>query len=97
KGFAYLYLAPADYQRLAAQGSVQCSKVEGADDRWRITDVIGVEHGLGVENLRGSGAIAGETSRAYDEIFTVTLMTGRARGGGRSAVVDSVSLSACAG
>ena len=36
--------------------------------------------GLGVENLKGSGLIAGETSRAYDEIFTVTLVTGRSVG-----------------
>ena len=33
-----------------------------------------------MENLKGSGLIAGETSRAYDEIFTVTLVTGRSVG-----------------
>lgn len=80
KGFAYLYLTQADHLRLHAQ-SVQCTKVDGgAEERYRITDVIGAEHGLGVENLRGSGAIAGETSRAYDEIFTITLVTGRTVG-----------------
>jgi acetyl-CoA carboxylase / biotin carboxylase 1 len=36
--------------------------------------------GLGVENLKGSGLIAGETSRAYDKIFTITLVTGRSVG-----------------
>jgi hypothetical protein len=28
-------------------------------------------------NLQGSGKIAGETSRAYDEIFTLSYVTGR--------------------
>ena len=43
---------------------------------WKVTDVIGATDGLGVENLQGSGMIAGETSRAYDETFTITLVTG---------------------
>lgn len=38
------------------------------------------EHGIGVENLRGSGMIAGETSRAYDEAFTLSYVTGRSVG-----------------
>jgi acetyl-CoA carboxylase/biotin carboxylase 1 len=38
------------------------------------------EHGIGVENLRGSGLIAGETSRAYDETFTLSYVTGRSVG-----------------
>ncbi|KAG1770605.1 carboxyl transferase domain-containing protein [Suillus placidus] len=33
-----------------------------------------------VESLRGSGLIAGETSRAYDDIFTITLVTARSVG-----------------
>jgi acetyl-CoA carboxylase/biotin carboxylase 1 len=37
-------------------------------------------HGLGVECLKGSGLIAGETSRAYDDIFTITLVTARSVG-----------------
>ncbi|CAB1321598.1 unnamed protein product [Coregonus sp. 'balchen'] len=36
--------------------------------------------GLGVENLRGSGTIAGETSQAYDEIITISMVTCRAIG-----------------
>jgi acetyl-CoA carboxylase/biotin carboxylase 1 len=39
--------------------------------RWVLEDIIGTEHGIGVENLRGSGMIAGETSRAYTETFTL--------------------------
>lgn len=42
--------------------------------------VIGQTHGIGVENLRGSGLIAGETSRAYDETFTLSYVTGRSVG-----------------
>ena len=30
-----------------------------------------------MESLKGSGLIAGETSRAYDDIFTITLVTAR--------------------
>ena len=42
--------------------------------------VLGLGDGLGVESLRGSGLIAGETSRAYDDIFTITLVTARSVG-----------------
>lgn len=35
---------------------------------------------MGVENLVGSGLIAGESSRAYDEVPTYCLVTGRAVG-----------------
>merc|ERR1711988_1437310 len=42
--------------------------------------IIGQIHGIGVENLRGSGLIAGETSRAYDETFTLSYVTGRSVG-----------------
>ena len=34
----------------------------------------GKEEGLGVENLRGSGMIAGETSVAYKDIVTLNLV-----------------------
>jgi len=40
----------------------------------------GKDDGLGVENLRGSGTIAGETSQAYNEIPTINLVTCRAIG-----------------
>jgi acetyl-CoA carboxylase/biotin carboxylase 1 len=33
-----------------------------------------------VENLKGSGLIAGETSRSYNEIFTLSYVTGRSVG-----------------
>jgi acetyl-CoA carboxylase/biotin carboxylase 1 len=34
--------------------------------------VIRTKHGIGVENLQGIGKIAGETSKAYEEIFTLS-------------------------
>ena len=34
----------------------------------------GIKHGLGVENLSGSGMIAGETSQAYHDTFTISLV-----------------------
>jgi acetyl-CoA carboxylase/biotin carboxylase 1 len=48
--------------------------------KWVLSDIIGQEHGIGVENLRGSGLIAGETSRAYMETFTLSYVTGRSVG-----------------
>lgn len=76
KGFEYLYLSDEDYKALP-EGTVIAEKV---DDGWALSDVIGTKHGIGVENLQGSGKIAGETSRAYDEIFTLSYVTGRSVG-----------------
>jgi acetyl-CoA carboxylase / biotin carboxylase 1 len=88
RGFDYLYLSDVDYQRLCAEhgaGVVACRRVVVDRDgefevRHRIDTIVGSSDGIGVENLRGSGTIAGETSRAYDEIFTITLVTGRSVG-----------------
>ena len=80
KGVAYLYLDATDYEQL--KDSVIASPVTGEDgqQRYQIHDIVGKRNGLGVENLRGSGMIAGETSLAYDEIFTLTYVTGRTVG-----------------
>lgn len=48
--------------------------------RYKITDIIGKEDGLGVENLRYAGMIAGETSQSYNEIVTISMVTCRAIG-----------------
>ncbi|KAI9138810.1 acetyl-CoA carboxylase [Paraphysoderma sedebokerense] len=83
KGFKYLYLTPADFERLNAgvTKSVNVEEViEDGERRMKIVDVIGAKDGLGVENLRGSGLIAGETSRAYEDIFTITLVSCRSVG-----------------
>ncbi len=52
----------------------------GSETRYVLDAIIGQVHGIGVENLRGSGLIAGETSRAYDETFTLSYVTGRSVG-----------------
>merc|ERR1712003_364170 len=59
------------------EGTVIANEVP---EGWALSDVIGTKHGIGVENLQGSGMIAGETSRAYDEIFTLSYVTGRSVG-----------------
>lgn len=48
--------------------------------RWRVTDVVGAEDGLGVECLSGSGAIASAYARAFRDGFTLTLVSGRTVG-----------------
>lgn len=81
RGFEYLYLTPEDHERLAALGAVHAVRVEvGGETRYRLVDVVGAGSDLGVENLRGSGKIAGETSRAYRDTFTLTYVTGRSVG-----------------
>lgn len=82
-GFKYLYLTPEINRTVNQNGQPSIITQEIVDDgetRFRITDVIGSTDGLGVENLRGSGLIAGATSRAYDDIFTITLVTCRSVG-----------------
>jgi acetyl-CoA carboxylase/biotin carboxylase 1 len=53
---------------------------EESEGTFRITDIVGAEPDLGVENLKGSGLIAGETSSAYNDIFTMTIVLGRTVG-----------------
>lgn len=82
-GFDYLYLTPEKYEHFVdgKRNDVICEKIEAdGEKRFKITTVIGAEDGLGVESLRGSGLIAGETSRAYEDIFTITLVTCRSVG-----------------
>ncbi|CAK9065853.1 Acetyl-CoA carboxylase (ACC) [Includes: Biotin carboxylase], partial [Durusdinium trenchii] len=85
KGFEYLYLLKHDYEKLPA-GSVEAHKVEEAgEERYVLDAIIGegmksTEGGIGVENLQGSGLIAGETSKAYQETFTLSYITGRSVG-----------------
>jgi acetyl-CoA carboxylase/biotin carboxylase 1 len=42
--------------------------------------LTGKDDGLGVENLRYAGMIAGETSQAYKEVVTISMVTCRAIG-----------------
>jgi len=78
-GYDYLYVSTEDYAKLL--GEKPQILVEPAVYRGqavlKITDIIGIEPDLGVENLKGSGLIAGETSAAYNDIFTMTIVLGR--------------------
>ncbi|KAK4995616.1 acetyl-coenzyme-A carboxylase, partial [Elasticomyces elasticus] len=82
-GFDYLYLTPekkGQFEKgLRKDVITKETKVDG-EIRHQITTIVGAEDGLGVECLKGSGLIAGETSRAYEDIFTITLVTCRSVG-----------------
>ncbi|GBC48526.2 uncharacterized protein OCT59_029816 [Rhizophagus irregularis] len=83
KGVKYLYLDSETYKHLEQneRKSVIAEEIVEEDEtRYKITDIIGSEDGLGVECLKGSGLIAGATSRAYEDIFTITLVTCRSVG-----------------
>ncbi|XP_049825243.1 acetyl-CoA carboxylase isoform X3 [Aethina tumida] len=81
KGYRYLYLTPEDYAKLSAQNSVKAVLIEDeGESRYKITDIVGKDDGLGVENLKYAGMIAGETSKAYREIVTISMVSCRAIG-----------------
>ncbi|KAH3678328.1 hypothetical protein WICMUC_001561 [Wickerhamomyces mucosus] len=84
KGFQYLYLDQEGLDKLnkndQSQSVVTERIVEEGQVRHVIKAVIGADDGLGVECLRGSGLIAGATSKAYKDIFTITLVTCRSVG-----------------
>ncbi|XP_072389220.1 acetyl-CoA carboxylase isoform X2 [Diabrotica undecimpunctata] len=81
RGFRYLYLTPEDYAKVSSTNSVRAVLIEDeGESRYKITDIIGKEDGLGVENLKYAGMIAGETSAAYEEIVTISMVTCRAIG-----------------
>ncbi|GBP96447.1 Acetyl-CoA carboxylase [Eumeta japonica] len=78
KGFKYLYLTTEDYSKVSNLNSVRTVLIDDeGEPRYKITDIIGKDDGLGVENLRYAGLIAGETSQAYDEIVTISMVTCR--------------------
>ncbi|KFZ11673.1 hypothetical protein V501_04616 [Pseudogymnoascus sp. VKM F-4519 (FW-2642)] len=82
-GFKYLYLnseAKARFEDGKSKDVITEEIVEDGETRHKITTIIGAEDGLGVECLKGSGLIAGATSRAYEDIFTITLVTCRSVG-----------------
>ncbi|KAF1745296.1 hypothetical protein MXB_2628, partial [Myxobolus squamalis] len=81
KGVKYLYLEQEDHDRLISTNSIQAEKIEiNGRIIYKITDIFGKSDGIGVENLCGSGLIAGEMSQCYKDIFTISLVTGRAVG-----------------
>lgn len=81
KGFKYIYVTPSDFKKLSATNSMHAELIEDdGESRYKVTDIIGRDDGIGVENLKGSGMIAGEMSAAYDDIVTMSLVTCRAVG-----------------
>lgn len=80
RGFDYLYVTESDRELLSS--SVQTSEIVLPDGKviHRIESIVGASDGLGVENLRGSAMIAGATSEAYNDIFTITLVSCRSVG-----------------
>ncbi|KJZ76419.1 Acetyl-CoA carboxylase [Hirsutella minnesotensis 3608] len=78
-GFRYLYLDDKTKESFKDEVITE-EVVEDGEKRHKIVTIVGQEDGLGVECLRGSGLIAGATSRAYNDIFTVTLVTCRSVG-----------------
>ena len=78
-GFDYIYVTKEDYLGLTKEKQNIIAEPISRDGKevYRVTDIIGTEPDLGVENLKGSGLIAGETSAAYNDIFTLTIVLGR--------------------
>ncbi|KAJ1334968.1 acetyl-CoA carboxylase [Microdochium nivale] len=79
RGFRYLYLDEEAKKRFGNDVITEEITDDG-EKRHKINAIVGAEDGLGVECLKGSGLIAGATSRAYNEIFTCTLITCRSVG-----------------
>ena len=79
-GFKYLYLTPEKREALSEKDVITEQITDEGAVRHRITTVVGAKDGLGVECLRGSGLIAGATAKAYEDIFTLTLVTCRSVG-----------------
>ncbi|KAJ3215866.1 acetyl-coenzyme-A carboxylase [Dinochytrium kinnereticum] len=83
-GVKYIYLDPNDYDALVTSASTPSVIAERIVDegeiRFKILDIIGRVHGIGAENLQGSGMIAGATSKAYKEIFTLSIVSCRSVG-----------------
>jgi acetyl-CoA carboxylase/biotin carboxylase 1 len=82
KGYHYLYVSGEDAEKLrdAIVTTPVPSPSGDGSMHHQIVDIIGQGRDLGVENLRGSGCIAGETVRAYEKSFTLTYVTGRTVG-----------------
>lgn len=78
-GFDFLYVTKEDYEKFGSERHelVAQKAMLNGQEVFKITDIIGSEPDLGVENLKGSGLIAGETSTAYEDIFTMTIVLGR--------------------
>lgn len=88
-GFKYFYLTEEDVEKI--QNLLLEDKnfedlgnfekiIRNGSTRYVIKDIFGLRNDIGVENLQGSGMIAGDTAKAYREIFTITLISCRSVG-----------------
>jgi acetyl-CoA carboxylase/biotin carboxylase 1 len=85
RGFEYLYITDEAKKSLPPKAVQTHEKSVNGEVRHVLDAIVGldlasIKGGIGVENLQGSGMIAGETSRAYDETFTLSYVTGRSVG-----------------
>nr|CAL63610.1 acetyl-coenzyme A carboxylase [Alopecurus myosuroides] len=80
RGFRYIYMTDEDHDRIGSSVIAHKMQLDSGEIRWVIDSVVGKEDGLGVENIHGSAAIASAYSRAYEETFTLTFVTGRTVG-----------------
>lgn len=81
-GYEYLYLNPKDFDKYKSLvKAVPIFNKEGTKEilHYKLISIIGENDG-GVENLSVSGQMAGEFSRAYEEVFTCSIVTLRAVG-----------------
>lgn len=80
----YLYLTEADYNYLTDAKKISVAaecRVVGTEKRFVLQGIVGAaDDYIGVENLRGSGLVAGEMSKNYSEIPTISVVTGRSVG-----------------
>jgi len=79
KGFHGLYLTPEDYMELQSSGDIVRAELDDKN-RYRITDILGADNDLGVENLSAAGMIAGESAKAYHDVVTIAMVSARAIG-----------------
>ena len=83
KGYEYLYLEPEDYKTFSdlviTEPVYDKSSPNETILHYKILTIISENDG-GVENLSISGKMAGEFARAYEEIFTCSIVTLRAVG-----------------
>ena len=74
----YVYLTPTDYAKYSSLLIAEHLTVDG-ESRYKVNAILGSDD-CGTAALQGSGLIAGETSAAYRDIPTISLVTGRAVG-----------------
>ncbi|EWC85337.1 hypothetical protein PFNF54_05814 [Plasmodium falciparum NF54] len=81
-GYKYIYITQDVKEQIDKEDIIFLTEIiENNEKRYIIDAIVGnLKNPVGVENLRGSGLIAGETSKAYEEIFTLSYVTGRSVG-----------------